>query len=138
LFNHILDNILGRRDGTPLTLALSEEGIDDIFALSNLTDSDNDSLMFTNKDQKNTLTPIRMADRNLPRTFLHFVINANLEGQAIIGEAWNEINQDEFNAFRINPKYMVRLTSAFSMPGASDISKSPPPPKHTPTFTHQT
>ena len=135
-FNHILDNVLGRGDGTPLKLSLSEEGIDDVFALSNLTDNDIDSLKYTNKDNDNVITPIRMADRNLLRAFLHFVINAQLEGNPIVGEAWNEITQEEFDSFRINPKYMVKLTSAFSMPGDPEVPKPPPPPpKPTPTFT---
>ncbi len=135
-FNHILDNVLGRGDGTPLKLSLSEEGIDDIFALSNLSDNDIDSLKYKNKDNDNAITPIRMADRNLLRAFLHFVINAQLEGNPIIGEAWNEITQDEFDSFRINPKYMVKLTSAFSMPGDPEVPKPPPPlAKPTPMFT---
>ena len=100
-FNHILDNVLGRGDGTPLKLSLSEEGINDIFALSNLTDSDIDSLKYKNKDNDNGISPIRMADRNLLRAFLHFVINAQLEGNPIIGEAWNAITQDAFDSFRI-------------------------------------
>lgn len=33
-FNHILDTVLGRGDGTPLKSALDEEGIDDIFGLT--------------------------------------------------------------------------------------------------------
>jgi hypothetical protein len=35
-FQHILDVVLGRADGTPLKSALDEEGIDDIFHLINL------------------------------------------------------------------------------------------------------
>jgi len=62
-FNHILDNVLGRGDGSPLKLALAEEGIDDIFALSNLTESNIDSLKYTNKDNDNAITPIQMGDR---------------------------------------------------------------------------
>ena len=138
-FNHILDNVLGQGDGTPLKLSLSEAGVDDIFALSTLTDHDIDSLKYTHKDNDNVvITPIRLADRNLLRAFLHFIINAQLEGTQIIGEAWNAITQEAFDSFRINPKYMVKLTSAFSMPADPvEIPKPPPPPpKPTPpTFT---
>jgi hypothetical protein len=58
-----------------------------------------------------------------------------LEGNPIVEEAWNIITQEAFDSFRINPKYMVKLTSAFSMPAAPEVQKPPPPPKPTPTFT---
>jgi hypothetical protein len=138
-FNHILDNVLGRGDGTPLKLSLAEEEIEDVFALSNLTDTDIDSLKYKTKDANDNvvINPIRMADRNLLRAFLHFVINAQMEGNPIVGEAWNAITQEAFDSFRINPKYMVKLTSAFSMPAAPEVPRPPPPPppKPTPTFT---
>jgi hypothetical protein len=57
-FNHILDNVLGQGDGTPLKLSLSEEGIDDIFALSNLSDNDIDSIKYKNKENDNAITPM--------------------------------------------------------------------------------
>jgi hypothetical protein len=39
-----------------------------------------------------------MADRNLLRAFLHFVINAQMEGNPIVGEAWNAITQEAFDS----------------------------------------
>jgi hypothetical protein len=35
-YTHILHNVFGRADGTPLQLALEEEGIEDVFGLVNL------------------------------------------------------------------------------------------------------
>ena len=135
-FNHVLDNVLGRADGTPLKMALSEEGIDDIFALSNLTDSAIDSLSYKNKDNEGTVTPVRLADKMLLRAFLHFVINANMEGRTIVGEALNGITQEEFDSFRIDPRYMAKLTTtAFSMPAAPPSPKTPPVTKQIPTYT---
>jgi hypothetical protein len=40
-------------------MALSEEVIDDIFALSNLTDSAMDSLSYKSKDNEDTSSPLR-------------------------------------------------------------------------------
>ena len=98
-FNHIiLDNVLGRGDGsTPLKLSLSEEVINDIFALSNLTDNDIDSLEYNYTYNGNVITPIQMADCNLLRVFLHFVVNSQLKGNPIIGEARNAIIQEALN-----------------------------------------
>ena len=67
-FNHILDIVLGRGDGTPLKSALDEEGIDDIFALFNLTDNDIDSPKYKNKDNDNVITPIWVIGCNLLRS----------------------------------------------------------------------
>ena len=136
-FNHILDNVLGRGDGSPLKLALYEEGIDDIFALATLTESVIDSLRYKNKDNENALTPVKVADKMILKCFLHFVINSDMEGRPIFGDGWNEITQNEFDLFRINPKYMAKLTTAaFSMP-SSPTSPKPPPPltKAAPTYT---
>jgi hypothetical protein len=98
-FNHILDNVLGRGDGSSLKMALSDEGIDDVYTLSNLTDSAIDSLKYINKDNGDTPTPVRLADKMLLLAFLHYVINANMEGNTIIGEAWNAITQEDFDSF---------------------------------------
>jgi hypothetical protein len=35
-YTNILHNVFGRADGTPLQLALEEEGIEDIFTLINI------------------------------------------------------------------------------------------------------
>jgi hypothetical protein len=72
-FNHILDNVLGQGDGTPLKLSLAEEEIEDVFALYNLTDTDIDSLKYKTKDANVNvvLSPIRLADQKLLRAFLH-------------------------------------------------------------------
>ena len=137
-FNHILDNVLGRGDDTPLKLALAEEGIDDIFTLSTLTESAIESLKFKNADNENALTPVKLADKMLLRCFLHFVVNADMEGRPI-GDDWNAITQEEFDSFRIDPRYMAKLTpTAFSMPAAPappPSPKTPPVTKPTPTYT---
>ena len=137
-FNHILDNVLGRKDDSPLKMALLEEGIDDIFSIATLTENVIDSLKYKNKDNKDELTPIRVADKMLLKCLLHFVINSDMEGHRIEGEGWNAITQEAFDTFRINPTYMARLTtSAYSMPAAPVTKPPPPPPPVTkaPTYT---
>ena len=57
-FNHILDNVLGQGDDSPLKLALFEEGIDDIFALSTLDENAIESLKYKNKDNDDAVTPV--------------------------------------------------------------------------------
>jgi hypothetical protein len=117
-FTHVLDNVLDRRDGSPLKKALAHEGIEDIFALSTLTETAIDSLMYPDEGNNDALIPLKLADKMLLRCFLHYVLNCSLEGQPIVDQ-WDKITQEEFDLFRINPKYMVRLTStAFSLPAS--------------------
>ena len=139
-FNHILDNVVGRKDDSQLKMALLAEGIDDVFSLATLTENVIDYLQYKNKDNKDEPTSIRVADKMLLKCLLHFVINSDMEGHPIEGEGWNAITQEAFDTFRINPKYMAKLTtSAYSMPAAPVIPNpppSPPPPvTKAPTYT---
>jgi hypothetical protein len=47
-YTHILHNVFGRADGTPLQLALEEEGIEDIFTLINIDIPTIDNLQYIN------------------------------------------------------------------------------------------
>jgi hypothetical protein len=75
-FNHILDVVLGRGDNSSFQSALLEEGVDDIFALSTLTNKAIDKLQFKDPDNNNALTPIKLADKMLLRCFLHMSLTA--------------------------------------------------------------
>jgi hypothetical protein len=117
-------------------MALSEQGIDDIFMISNLTDSTIDSLRYNIKDNEDTVTPVRLADKMLLHAFLHFVINTNMEGHTIVGESWNRNTQEEFDSLCIKAEYMAKMTTtAFSMPIAPPSSKTPPVTKQIPTYS---
>jgi hypothetical protein len=109
-FNHVLDTVLGRGDDSLLKSALLEEGVDDIFALSTLTDKAIDKLQFKDPSNNNALTPIKLADKMLLRCFLHYVVNRSLEGNPV-GDDWNAITQEKFDAFRIDPTYLSKLIS---------------------------
>jgi hypothetical protein len=123
-FNHVLDTVLGQGDDSLLKSALSEEGGDDIFSLSTLPESATDALQFKDADNNNTLTPVKLANKMLLRCFLHYVINCNLEGDPV-GDDWNAITQDKFDAFHIDPRYISKLTSMpISMPASSAMSVS--------------
>jgi hypothetical protein len=122
-FNHVLDVVLGRGDGSSLKSALLEEGVNDIFALSTLTDKVIDKLQIKNTDNNNALTPIKLADKIVLRCFLHYVVNRSLEGNPV-GDDWNAITQEKFDAFRIDPTYLSKL---ISMPISITASPATPP-----------
>jgi hypothetical protein len=122
-FNHVLETVLGRGDGSSLKSALLEEGVNDIFALSILTDKAIDKLQFKDPDNNNAPTPIKLADKMLLKCFLHYVVNRSLEGNAV-GDDRNTITQEKFDAFRIDPTYLSKL---ISMPISMTASPATPP-----------
>jgi hypothetical protein len=64
-YNHILDNFLGRSDGTALKTSLDEEGIDAIFDLINISDAAIDSLSYKDTSNNNAVTTVRLGDKML-------------------------------------------------------------------------
>jgi hypothetical protein len=103
---HVLDNVLGRADGTPLKLALETEGIDDIFGLTTLTDAQIDTLKYIDVTNNNSITPVMLGDRNLLRCFLSYVNHRHADGNPI-GDDWSFVAQAEFDSFRIDPRYFT-------------------------------
>jgi hypothetical protein len=97
-YNHILDVVLGRGSGTPLKPSLDEEGIDDIFHLINLDTATIDSLSYTDKINNNAITNVRTGDKMLLKCFLNYTVTRHNEGDPI-GDDWNQITQEEFDAF---------------------------------------
>ena len=104
-FNHILDTVLGRGDGTPLKSALDEEGIDDIFGLTMLTDAAIDSLQYKDASNNNAVTAVKLGDKLLLQCFLSYVSHRHSEGVPI-SDNWDQVSQGEFDAYRIDPRYI--------------------------------
>jgi hypothetical protein len=130
-FNHVLDVVLGQGDDSSLKAALLEEGVDDIFALLTLTNKAIDKLQFKDPDNGNALTPIKLADKMLLRCFLHYVVNRSLESNPV-GDDWNAITQEKFDAFRIDPTYLSILTS---IPISMTASPATPPTTSVPKLS---
>jgi Reverse transcriptase (RNA-dependent DNA polymerase) len=116
-FAHVMDNVLGRKDGSALKSSLVDEGIDDIFSLMSLDESTIDGLKFKDQADGDALKPIRLSDKMLLKCFLHFVTNKDLEGTPINDHDWTNITQEEFDEFRISPTYIAtRTPTALSLP----------------------
>jgi hypothetical protein len=133
-FTHILDNVIGRNDGTPLKSSLNEVGIDDIFGLTNLTGVAIDSLSFIDTNNNNAVTPIKSGDKMLLRSFLSYVGSRQLEGIPI-GDDWSLVTQEDFDTFRIDPKNMSILNLKVLSSSPSNISSKPTNPTQYTPFT---
>jgi hypothetical protein len=89
-FTHILQVVFGRAAGNPLQLALEEEGIDNIFKLINLDAPTINNLQYTDSNNNNAITNVRMGDNMLLKCFLNYVGVQHNEGNPI-GNDWDQI-----------------------------------------------
>ena len=105
-FNHVLDNVIGCGDNSPLKSALQHEGFDDIFALITISDEDIDSLSYKDPSNASSFIPIPGGDKNLVRIFRHYVIHRNASGD-LINDNWIGITQTDFDAFRVDPTFLA-------------------------------
>ena len=110
-FNHIMDNVLGHGDKTPLKSALQQESIEDIFALVTIDDSNINGLTFEDPSNADNHLPIPKGDKNLVRIFRDYVIHRNTSGDPV-NDNWTSVTQTDFDAFRINPAYVATFTRA--------------------------
>jgi hypothetical protein len=97
-YSHILDNVLGRTDGSPLKSALDNEGIEDIFQLTNLDAATIDQLSYEDVNNNNLVTPVSQGDKMLVRCFINYVVVRHNEVNPV-GDDWNNITQAHFDAF---------------------------------------
>jgi hypothetical protein len=71
-FTHILQVVFGRAAGTPLQLALEEEGLDDIFELINLDVPTINNVKYTDSNNDNSITNVRTGNEMLQKCFLNY------------------------------------------------------------------
>jgi hypothetical protein len=110
--------VFGRSAGTPLQLALEEEGIDDIFNFVNLEEATISNLQYTDIINNNTFTKVKTGDKMLVKCFVNYICVRHSEGNPI-EDKWSQITQAEFDSFRIDPKYIMSQS-----PRASSVSTS--------------
>jgi hypothetical protein len=124
-FDHVLDNVLGRADGTPLKSALNGENITDIFQLCTLTDAVIDEMEYMDANISPLPIKVRLGDKMLLKIFLKFISMRHNDGSPI-GDDWTQITQDEFDSFRIDPKYHALSPSQTlsSLPAGSGTRSS--------------
>jgi hypothetical protein len=71
-YTHILHNVFGRADSTPLQLALEEEGIEDIFMLINIDTPTIDNLQYRDTNINNAVTHVKTGKKMLLKCFLSY------------------------------------------------------------------
>ena len=99
-FNHVLDNVLGHGDNTPLKTALVNSGISDIEDFITLDDTTVDSLSY-DRSPTDTNVPLNLGNRNLAKIFIAYCRFRAHSNDAI--DDWTSVTADDFNAFRVGP-----------------------------------
>lgn len=121
-FDHVLDNVLDRKDGTPLKSALQDDGFGDILQLINIRDADIDTLQYEDPANKGVQLPVTKGDKALVRLFRDFVVQSNQSGNPITD--WSKLTQAEFDEFRLSTPSVTHVKAPG--PVASNPTKYTP------------
>ena len=102
-----LDFVLGRGDGSPLKLSLTEAGINNITCLLSLTVDEVEDLEYlktgADPDDEYSRTPVIKGDRKLLIAFLAY--DDHLHESGIPEINYKALTQSEFDELRISPNY---------------------------------
>jgi hypothetical protein len=131
-FNHVLDNVLERGDGSTLKVALLASGFDTMRDLMGITINQIENLGYTTTSAPTTVggaderkdkevsgpstsgPPVMIyvvpSDQNLIRYLRAYWHYRHALGSSI--KDWNLVMQDEFDAFRINPDIDIKTLEA--------------------------
>lgn len=126
-FDHVLDNVIGKDNGSGLKSALIEAGFNDLLLLLNLTVEDINDLEYANTayDSSNTSSPMKLpvlkADRGLLLAFLAYdeYLNTIDNNQT----DYMTISKSDFDQFRISKEYKPTVNSTFKDNNVYDINQ---------------
>ena len=125
-FHHVLDDVLGRGDDTPLKSSLLYDGIEDIFSLITIDTDTINHLTFEDPNKAGQRLPVPKGDKSLVRVFCAYVIHCNNIGTPI-NDNWSGITQTDFDTFRVDPSYVSSLHGGTTVPGSTAVSSSSAP-----------
>ena len=106
---HLLDNVFALGPTSTLRQALSHEGIDNIYSLLALTETDIDQLEYTLTDAAGnaTLRPLERGHRSLLHALHGFVVHRNNHSIPIGFQDWTSVTADEFNQYRLSADFIL-------------------------------
>ena len=106
---HILTNVIGRGEKTPLREALTFNGITEILDLINLCQEDIDALTYPDPNNNDVLCNLNSGDKNIIRIFLEYVAYRACNKDAI-GDKWTAITRNSFACYRNDNRVIVTPT----------------------------
>jgi hypothetical protein len=116
-FSHVMDNMLGRKDGSALKSFLVDEGLDPIFTLFSLDENIIDGLKSKDQADGHAWKPISLFHKMPLKCFVYFVTRKHLEGTPINDHDWTKLTPEAFDEFPISQTYITtRTPTALSLP----------------------
>ena len=110
-FDHIIDVVLSRHGSAELKQSLVDAGVSDVFSMLSIDTPTLDSLVYPDPSNATQVIPLRASDKNLIKLFRDYVLQRDVDGDPI-GDEWMQVTQASFDAFRISPANIARLTSS--------------------------
>jgi hypothetical protein len=142
-FNHVLDNVLERGDGSTLKTALVTSGFETMRDLMSITTDQIVNLGYTytpeatapsgeteeSVQEEEPSSPVEVhtlpSDQNLIRLLRAFWRYRHAAGSPI--EDWNMVTQEEFDEFRTDPDNDIETLEAARVAGTTSLRVTDPP-----------
>ena len=114
IFDHVVDQILSRSGSGILKASLSREGYDDILSLMTIDDETIENLTYPDPDDASNSLNLRRSDKAMLKLWREYVLHREASDNPI-GDNWLQVTQADFDAFRISPSNIARLSTASLM-----------------------
>jgi hypothetical protein len=121
--NHILDNILGRNDESPLKQSLDYDGIENIFNLISMDKESINTLQYKASKADSSLTNIEKDDICLIKCFAAYYQSLVKSGEEV---DWLNVTEAYIGAFCTSPLFQLYLQLSSSSSSAASAASVPP------------
>ncbi len=115
---HVVENVLGRQAGSPLRLALVNEGVNEIQEFLNITEDSLDHYCYDLPDGSRNDIPLRDWDKTVVLSFIWYVVYRE-SGDNPIGDDWLNITREEFANYQRN-NFTIPEQAAATIPRAAN------------------
>ncbi len=121
ILTYLLEDVAGQPQGSPVHLALSEEGVDSVSSLLTLTEQDINTLAYTSEGKA---VKLHKGAKGLIRLLIAYVRSFQDDQEFNLLVDYRKLDRDSFESFRLN----IPITpSAFPSPMSPLPFKSPAP-----------
>ena len=108
-FHHVLDDVIGEGDNSPLKKSLQELGIADVFSLCSIDNATVDVLTHVRSDSEPNI-PVNWADKSMLKAFISYVDHVQKSASPLSSiNDWANMTQEAFDEYRMSCDYRSLL-----------------------------